>query len=83
MNAHRGPILALCLSLLAGGIAAILALDPLLIHGFAPANSDGYAEANRTAPCKPEWGHARTYLVVVGIAILAAAASATGTTERG
>jgi hypothetical protein len=65
----------LCLSLIAGTIAGILALDPLLIHGFAPACSEGYAEANGTAHCKPEWGQASPYLVLFGIAVLAAAAS--------
>lgn len=76
MRSRRTMIFILCSSMIAAVIAGILALDPLLIHGFAPACSDGYAEANGTAPCKPQWGNATPYLVVLGIAVVGAAASA-------
>lgn len=51
-------------------VAGFLALDPILFHGFAPACSDGYAEANGTAACKPEWDVASPYLLVLGLALI-------------
>lgn len=75
MGSRRGLIFILCVSVIAAIVAGILALDPILIHGFAPACSDGYAEANGTAPCTPQWGDATPYLVLLGIAIVGAAVS--------
>lgn len=62
--------------LVVAALAGFLALDPLLFHGFAPACSDGYAEANGTATCKPEWDTALPYLLVMGLALIGAAISA-------
>ena len=76
MGSRWALIFILCVSVIAAIVAGIVALNPLLIHGFAPACSDGYAEANGTAPCKPQWGEATPSLVVLGIAVLGAAASA-------
>jgi len=64
------------LCLIAAAVAGVLALDPLVVHGFAPACSDGYAEATGTPPCKPQWGDAAPYLVALCIALAGAAVSA-------
>lgn len=74
MRSRCGLTVVLCGSLVLGVVAGILALGPLLIHGFAPACSDGYAEANGTPPCRPHWGDAAPYLVVLGIAFAGALA---------
>lgn len=63
-------------SLVTAAVACFLALDPLLFHGFAPACSDEYAQANETTPCSPEWNEATTELVVLGLALLGAVLSA-------
>lgn len=75
-DSRRGLILILCTTLVAGLISATLAVDPLFVHGFAPACSDGYAEANGTAPCKPQWSEATPFLAVFGTVIAGAFACA-------
>lgn len=66
----RGALIGLLiLTLLAAFVAGVLALDPLLFHGFAPACSDGYAEAHGTPSCKPDWDRAAPYLWTVAVAV--------------
>lgn len=64
------------MSLVAIVVAGALALDPLFIHGFAPTCSDGYAEANGTSRCAPEWDDAAPYLVALTIALIGSAGAA-------
>ena len=73
---RQGLAILLCVGLLTGVVTLALALDPLLFHGFAPACSDGYAEANGTSRCQPEWGDAAPYLAASCLAFAIAAASA-------
>jgi len=74
---HRTSKIASLVICAAVAVAAVvLALDPLLFHGFAPACSDGYAEASGTAPCKPEWDSATPYLLTLGLAIVGVILSA-------
>lgn len=61
--------------LLAAIVAGLLALNPLVLHGLAVACSDGYAEANGTAPCTPDWAEGAPYLTVLGLGLAGAAAS--------
>ena len=73
---HRRTLIVwLALCLVAAAVAGVLALDPLVLHGFAPACSDGYAEAYGIAPCEPDWGHGAPYLLALGVALAGATVS--------
>lgn len=76
VDVRWGLSLLLCASLIAAVVAGVLALDPLFIHGFAPACSDGYAEANGTPPCMPQWSDAAPYLLALCIALAGVVLSA-------
>jgi len=76
VSLRRAMIGSVSLCLLTAVAAGLLALNPLVLHGFAPACSDGYAEAHGIAPCKPDWDQGAPYLVVLGLALAGAAASA-------
>ena len=61
-------MILLLASLLVALVAGFLAIDPLFIHGFAPACSDGWAEANGTEPCRADWSEAAPSLAALGAA---------------
>lgn len=83
MSHRTVKISLLTISLVVAVVAAFPAMDALFIHGFAPACSDGYAEANGTTPCNPEWDTAAPYLVVMGLTLVGAAASAWSLAKEG
>jgi hypothetical protein len=70
-------VVMLCVSLIAASVAGALALNPLFIQGFAPACSDGYAEANGALSCEPIWRETAPYLVALCLALVGASVSAT------
>lgn len=77
MNLRRAATISLLSAcLLTATVAGLLALNPLVFHGFAVMCSDGYPEANGTAPCKPDWAEGAPYVTVLGLALAGAAASA-------
>jgi hypothetical protein len=76
VSLRRAMIGLLSACLLTAIVAGSLALNPLVLHGFAPACSDGYAEAHGIAPCKPDWDQGAPYLTALGLALAGAAASA-------
>jgi len=76
VSLRRAMIGTLSGCLLAAIVAALLALNPLVLHGFAPACSDGYAEAYGIAPCKPDWDQGAPYVVALCLALAGAAVSA-------
>lgn len=78
-RSSRVASLVLCFAVAA--VAGILTLDQLLFHGFAPACSDGYAEANGTSPCRPEWVAAAPYMIALGLALLGVILSARSLTR--
>ena len=75
MVLRRAILCTLYACLLVAVVAGLLALNPLVLHGFAVACSDGYAEAHGTAPCTPDWEQGAPYLTVCGLALVGAAAS--------
>lgn len=73
----------LCLSLIALVVSGYQALDLILFHGFAPACSDGYVNANGAdAACGADWDAAAPYLLVLGASLVVAGASAAGLRSR-
>lgn len=76
MHLRRAMIGSLTVCLVAALVAGMLALNPLVLHGFAVVCSDGYAEAHGIAPCKPDWDQGAPYLVAMGLALAGATASA-------
>lgn len=76
MSLRRAMFASLSVCLLAAIAAGLLSLNPLVLHGFAVVCSDGYAEAHGVAPCKPDWAEGAPYLMVLGLALAGAAASA-------